>query len=61
MPACGGKMRTTDKRKQSFYLPGPMLEWLFAEAARQDRSMSWLIQRALTAAKPEIEKYPSAP
>ncbi len=49
----------SDKRKQSLYFPREMLEEIWAEARRLDRSMSWIVQRAWKLAKPEIGKYPS--
>ncbi len=57
-----GRGRTTDrsdKRKQSLYFPREMLEEIWAEARRLDRSMSWIVQRAWKIAKPEVSKYPS--
>ena len=49
----------TDKRKQSLYFPVEMLEEIKAEAARQDRSLSWIVQRAWKIARPDIKKIPS--
>ena len=49
-----------DKRKQSFYVPFKILHWLTRESLRQERSMSWLVQRALKIARREIEALPSA-
>ncbi len=49
----------TDKRKQSLYFPVEMLEEIKAEAARQDRSLSWIVQRAWKVARAEIKKIPS--
>jgi uncharacterized small protein (TIGR04563 family) len=48
----------TDKRKQSLYFPEEMLHEIEQEAQRQDRSLSWLIQRAWTIARPQILKMP---
>lgn len=48
----------TDKRKQSLYFPEDMLEELRAEADRQDRSLSWLVQRAWEIARSEIMRLP---
>jgi len=36
----------TDKRKQSLYFPESMLQEIKEEAARLDRSLSWVVQRA---------------
>ena len=48
----------TDKRKKSLYIPEPMLSEIQREAERQDRSLSWLIQRAWKIARGEIMKTP---
>ncbi len=39
-------MAAPDKRKQSLYFPEEMLKEIQAEAARQDRSRSWIVQKA---------------
>lgn len=52
-------MAGSDKRKQSLYFPADMLKEIQAEAARQDRSMSWIVQKAWLAARNELKKYPS--
>ncbi len=49
----------SDKRKQSLYFPETMLNEIAAEAARQDRSLSWIVQKAWKIARKEIQKYPS--
>ena len=36
----------SDKRKQSLYFPEEMLKEIGAEATRQDRSLSWIVQKA---------------
>ena len=51
--------KTTDKRKQSLYFPEEMLQEIRAEAARQDRSLSWIIQRSWAVAKGQLAKMPS--
>ena len=51
-------MAGTDKRKQSLYFPEDMLEEMQAEATRQDRSLSWIVQQAWKMAKDQIAKYP---
>ncbi len=51
--------RKTDKRKQSLYFPVEMLEEIQAEATRQDRSLSWIVQKAWKIARGEIRKFPS--
>ena len=52
-------MSSTDKRKQSLYFPEEMLGEIKAEATRQDRSLSWIVQKAWKIARKEIMKYPS--
>ncbi|HEY2594231.1 MAG TPA: TIGR04563 family protein [Chloroflexota bacterium] len=52
-------MSGTDKRKQSLYFPEDVLRDIEAEATRQDRSLSWIVQRAWKAARAEIMKIPS--
>ncbi|HEU4382099.1 MAG TPA: TIGR04563 family protein [Anaeromyxobacteraceae bacterium] len=51
--------QTTDKRKQSLYFPEEMLLEIQAEANRQDRSLSWIVQQAWRAARAQIAKMPS--
>jgi uncharacterized small protein (TIGR04563 family) len=53
------KKTKSDKRKQSLYFPETMLEEIKYEAYRQDRSLSWIVQRAWTIARDEIRKFPS--
>jgi uncharacterized small protein (TIGR04563 family) len=52
-------MANTDKRKQSLYFPEEMLEQIREEALRQDRSLSWIIQRAWLIARDELKRIPS--
>jgi uncharacterized small protein (TIGR04563 family) len=52
-------MPGSDKRKQSLYFPEEMLKEIQEEAARQDRSLSWIVQKAWKIARSEIKKYPS--
>jgi len=47
-----------DKRKQSLYFPEEMLAEIEAEAQRQDRSLSWIVQRAWATARPRIAAMP---
>jgi uncharacterized small protein (TIGR04563 family) len=49
----------SDKRKQSLYFPETMLQEIKDEAARLDRSLSWVVQRAWKMARLEIKKIPS--
>ena len=53
-------MSTSDKRKQSLYFPEEMLKEISAEATRQDRSLSWIVQKAWKAARKDILSIPSA-
>lgn len=52
-------MSGSDKRKQSLYFPEEMLSEIAGEAARQDRSLSWIVQKAWRAARREIMRVPS--
>jgi len=52
-------MAGSDKRKQSLYFPEDMLKEIQTEAARQDRSLSWIVQKAWKIARVEIRKFPS--
>jgi uncharacterized small protein (TIGR04563 family) len=49
----------SDKRKQSLYFPEDMLEEIQKEAMRQDRSLSWIVQKAWKIAREQIRKFPS--
>jgi len=40
------KKKKNHKGKQSVYLPEPILNEIRSESARQERSMSWLIQKS---------------
>ena len=52
-------MAGTDKRKQSLYFPEDMLREIQEEANRQDRSLSWIVQKAWKAARKDIMNIPS--
>jgi uncharacterized small protein (TIGR04563 family) len=52
-------MSQSDKRKQSLYFPESMLQEIQQEAARLDRSLSWVMQRAWKLARADIHKLPS--
>ncbi len=54
-----GVASASDKRKQSLYFPEDMLLEIQAEANRQDRSLSWIVQKAWKLARKEIMKFPS--
>jgi uncharacterized small protein (TIGR04563 family) len=53
------KNAETDKRKQSLYFPEAMLQEIKEEAARLDRSLSWVVQRCWKLAKADIRQIPS--
>jgi uncharacterized small protein (TIGR04563 family) len=48
-----------EKRKQSLYFPEEVVEEIAAEARRQDRSMSWIVQQAWKVARERIRSIPS--
>lgn len=52
-------MSATDKRKQSLYFPETMLQEIQKEAARLDRSLSWIVQRCVKIGLPDIRRLPS--
>lgn len=52
-------MAGTDKRKQSLYFPEDMLKEIQDEAARQDRSLSWIVQQAWKISRTDIARFPS--
>ena len=60
MARASGSSTSSDKRKQSLYFPEAMLQEIEEEAARQDRSKSWIVQKAWMIARKEIAKFPSA-
>jgi len=51
-------MATADKRKQSLYFPEEMLMEIRTEADRQDRSLSWIVQKAWKIAREEMRRFP---
>jgi uncharacterized small protein (TIGR04563 family) len=50
----------TDKRKQSLYFPEDVLQEIQAEAIRQDRSLSWIVQQAWKLGRERLMKVPNA-
>jgi uncharacterized small protein (TIGR04563 family) len=52
-------MSASDKRKQSLYFPDEILNEIASEATRQDRSLSWIVQKAWKAARRGIMRMPS--
>lgn len=53
-------MTESPKRKQSFYFPEDMLKEIKDEAARLDRSLTWIVTRAWKIARMEIAQFPGA-
>ena len=53
------EVSASDKRKQSLYFPEEMLKEIGAEATRQDRSLSWIVQKAWKAARKDLMTIPS--
>lgn len=52
-------LMSSDKRKQSLYFPKEYLDEIRAESIRQDRSMSWVVQKAWEIARETIRQFPS--
>jgi uncharacterized small protein (TIGR04563 family) len=46
------------KQKQSLYFPEDMLKEIMEQAARLDRSLSWVVQRAWKTARDRIKRSP---
>lgn len=55
----GGSARKADNRKQSLYFPETVLQDMKEQAARLDRSLSWVVQRAWKLAAAQIKALPS--
>jgi uncharacterized small protein (TIGR04563 family) len=53
-------MTSADKRKQSLYFPEDMLKEIQHEAARLDRSLSWIVQQGWKLARSAIKEFPSS-
>jgi uncharacterized small protein (TIGR04563 family) len=53
-------MPNADKRKQSLYFPEDMLEEIKHEAARLDRSLSWIVQKCWKFSQDKIKVFPSS-
>lgn len=49
-----------DLRKQSIYIPLDMLRDMREEATRQQRSLSWIVQRCWRMGRADMRKMPSA-
>ena len=59
MAARGAGSAGPDKRKLSLYFREEMLRDIAAEAARLDRSLSWVMQRAWQIARKDLRRIPS--
>lgn len=46
-----------DKRKVSIYLPEKILKEIKEQSLLQDRSVSWLLQRAWALSKKDVQSY----
>ncbi len=51
----------TDPRKQSLYFPEEVIREIAAEAQRQDRSLSWIVQLAWRLSRDRVRSMPGAP
>ena len=49
-----------DKRKQSLYFPEDMLKEIQHEAARLDRSLSWIVQQGWKIARDKLKAFPAS-
>lgn len=47
--------------KRSVYFPEDMLKEIQEEATRQDRSLSWIVQKAWKIARGQVKTFPSDP
>jgi uncharacterized small protein (TIGR04563 family) len=54
------KLGPTEKRKHSLYFSAEILKEIGDEATRQDRSLSWIVQKAWKLARREIRGAASA-
>jgi uncharacterized small protein (TIGR04563 family) len=52
-------MTVSDRRKQSLFFSEAALKEIRDEAARQDRSLSWIVQKAWKLARQEMMNLPS--
>jgi len=53
-------MPGADKRKQSLYFPEEMLNEIRHEAARLDRSLSWIVQKGWKFARGKLKEIPTS-
>ena len=52
-------MGESQKTKRSLYFPDEMLKEIGSEATRQDRSISWIVQKAWKASRKDIKSIPA--
>jgi uncharacterized small protein (TIGR04563 family) len=55
-----GSLVEVAKRKQNLFFPAEILGEMKREAARLDRSTSWVVHLAVSLSRPELAKIPSA-
>ncbi len=55
------KNQTGAQRKQNLYFPKEVLEEIKAEAARLDRSLSWVMHRAWKMSREKFSEIPTPP
>ena len=53
-------MPVFEKSKLSLYFPEDVLAEIQEEAARQDRSLSWIVQKAWKIARRDLQQVPGA-
>ncbi|HTB60430.1 MAG TPA: TIGR04563 family protein [Polyangia bacterium] len=56
----GQKPRPTNKRKHTLYFSADLLKEIGDEATRQDRSLSWIVQKAWKLSRKQIMGFASA-
>lgn len=61
VPAILNRPKTSDKRKTSIYFPKDMLAEIQAEAERQERPVSQVLQMAWNHARATVKKFPDVP
>lgn len=60
MNAASNMQAAAQGERQSIYFPKDMAEEIKAEALRQDRSISWIIQKAWRISRPKMKQLPGA-
>jgi uncharacterized small protein (TIGR04563 family) len=53
-------LQVSQGERQSIYFPKDMAEEIKAEALRQDRSISWIIQKAWRISRQKMKQLPGA-